>query len=55
MRQYAHTSDSALARLLSKQITINLLVAILKKDRFPTIPTLREVIRKPSNPRTRQS
>jgi hypothetical protein len=47
--------DSGLARLLSQQISINFLVAILKKDRLPTISTLRNVMRKAGNHRTRQS
>jgi hypothetical protein len=47
--------DPGLARLLSQQISINLLVAVLKKDRLPTIPTLRNVVRKTGNHRTRQS
>jgi hypothetical protein len=38
--------DSGLARLLGQQISINLLIAILKKDRLPTIPTLPNVMRK---------
>ena len=55
MRQYAHTSTPALRRLLGQQISINLLVAVLKKDRLPAIPTLRNVMGKVSNHRTRQS
>jgi hypothetical protein len=47
--------DSGLARLPSQQISINFLVAVLKKDRFPTIPTLYNVMRKPGNHRPRQS
>ena len=47
--------DSGLARLLGQQISINLLVAVLKEDRLPTIPTLRNVMWKVSNHRTRQS
>jgi hypothetical protein len=47
--------DTGLARLLSQQISINLLVAVLKKDRFPTVPALRNVMRKASNHRTRHS
>jgi hypothetical protein len=47
--------DSGLARLLSHQISINLLVAVLKKDRLATIPTLRDVMRKTGYYRTRQS
>jgi hypothetical protein len=47
--------DSGLARLLSQQISVNLLVAFLKKDRLPTISTLPNVMRKASNNRTRQS
>ena len=46
--------DPGLARLFGQQISINLLVAVLKKDRLPTIPTLRNVMRKASNYRTRQ-
>ena len=38
--------DSGLTGLLSQQVSINLLVAVLKKDRLPTIPTLRNVMRK---------
>jgi hypothetical protein len=33
--------DPGLAGLLGKQISINLLVAVLKKDRLPTISTPR--------------
>jgi hypothetical protein len=47
--------DSGLARLLSQRIPIDLLVAVLKKDRLPTVPTLRNVMRKASNHPTRQS
>jgi hypothetical protein len=47
--------DSGLARLLGQQISINLLVAVLKEDRLPTIPSLRNVMWKVSNHRTRQS
>jgi hypothetical protein len=55
MRQYAHTSNPAMRVLLSQQIPINLLVAVLEKDRLPTIPTLRNVMWKVSNHRTGQS
>jgi hypothetical protein len=44
-----------LARLLSEQIPINLMVAVLKKDRLATIPTLCNVMRKAGNHCTRQS
>jgi hypothetical protein len=47
--------DSGLARLLGQQISIDLLIAVLKEDRLPTIPTLRNVMRKAGNHRTRQS
>jgi hypothetical protein len=47
--------DSGVARLLSQQIPIDLLVAVLKKDRLPTVLTLRNVMGKASNSRTRQS
>jgi hypothetical protein len=47
--------ESGLARLLSQQISIHLLVPVLKKDRLPTIPTLRHGMRKAGNHRTRQS
>ena len=47
--------DPGLARLLSQQISIDLMVAVLKKDRLPTIPALRNVMRKAGNHRTRQS
>ena len=44
-----------LARLLGLQISINLLIAIFEKDRLPTVPTLRNVMRKAGNHHTRQS
>jgi hypothetical protein len=44
--------DPDLARLLSQQISINLLGAVPKKDRLPTIPTMRNVVRKTGNYRT---
>ena len=47
--------DSGLARLLSQQISVDLVVALLKKDCLPTIPTLRNVMRKAGNHRSRQS
>jgi hypothetical protein len=47
--------DSGLARLLGQQISIDLLVAVLKEDRLTTIPTLCNVMRKAGNHRTRQS
>ena len=47
--------DCGLTRLLSEQIPINLLVAILKKDRLTTIPTLCNVVREAANHCTRQS
>jgi hypothetical protein len=47
--------DPGLARLLSQQVSIDLLVAVLKKDRLPTISTLRNAMRKAGNHLTRQS
>ena len=47
--------DSGPARLLSQQVSINLLVAALKKDRLLTIPALRNVMRKAGNHRRRKS
>jgi hypothetical protein len=47
--------DAGLARLLSQQISIDLVVAVLKKARLPTIPTLRNVMRKAGNHGSRQS
>jgi len=47
--------DSGLARLLSEQIPVNLLIPVLKKDRLPTITALRNVMGKAGNHRTRQS
>jgi hypothetical protein len=47
--------DCGPARLLGQQISINLLVAVPKKDRLPTIPTLRNVMRNAANHCTRQS
>ena len=41
--------DCRLPRLLSQQISIDLLVTVLKEDRFPAIPTLRNVMRKACN------
>jgi hypothetical protein len=47
--------DPGLARLRGQQISIDFLVAVLKKDRLPTIPTRCNVMRKAGNHRTRQS
>jgi hypothetical protein len=41
--------DPRLARLLGQQIAIDLMVAVLKKDRLPPIPTLRYVMWKAGN------
>src|ERR1700743_873819 len=41
--------DSGLTGLLSQQVSINLLVAVLEKDRLATIPTLRNVMWKADN------
>ncbi len=38
--------DPGFARLLSQQVSIDLLVTVLEEDRLPTIPTLRNVVRK---------
>jgi hypothetical protein len=43
--------DSGLARLLSEQIPVNLLIPVLKKDRLPTITALRNVMGKAGNHR----
>jgi hypothetical protein len=47
--------DSGLARLLRQQIPIDLLVAVLKKDRLSTIPALRNMMGKAGLHRSRQS
>jgi hypothetical protein len=52
---YAYCNNFSCLALLGQQISINLLVAVLKKDRFPTVPALRNVMRKASNHRTRHS
>jgi hypothetical protein len=41
----------SLARLLSEQIPVNLLIPVLKKDRLPTITALRNVMGKAGNHR----
>ena len=47
--------DPGLPRLVSQQISINLLVAVLKKDCRAAMPTLRNVMRDASNHYPRQS
>ena len=51
----ARTGFFGLAGLFSQQISINLLVAVLKKDRLSAISLLRNVMRKAGNHQTRPS